>query len=872
MRYYFETFGGYFKDDPFVSLVCTRNIVFALFNSSPFSQLEKTDKEHHFIPKESFTDLDDSLFVDKYSFAVIHHRPDWFDNASSLLLTNFLKKHINICFCGHEHIDNLFINKFKDSDVVFLNSGCLFIKKSILYGSANCVILDDDGNITVRSFIYNKGDIRYRTADNNLQMIINKKVSSGFSDTYTITFKIQVDKDKHVNLKDVFETPYLYSNTSGNDDIDSLEGLVNFINEGNRIFIHGRSSSGKTILLNRLMLEFEDKKDILLLAADEITNNFTTCIENTYEKIYGRKLSFFDIKQRNTIILVDNIDKIDKLSKKEKFISFLFENFESFVVTSETKQKDFNNDEIKSIFGFTIQGFSLKQRNNFIEHICYSFNTLNSDDVELIKKAVSISLASCSLLDLTSPYLVFEITRKIIIDELYKQQNVSDAFSLIFINDVNNSIIECGRKEYLEDYLNVLSEIAFEVTQKQQSINFGFDLITRSIKKCKEEYKNIKLSNDEFISTFLDSGIICRVDADNYKISHNSVLSYLASRKICFDFKDGNNETVSGLYKNIEVGLNGDILLFVLYQLKETSVLFTIKNLLEEALNQYPEINLDTRNNPILRMKEDYGPETKQQAENKKEFIDRLDAEEKKKIEQAEKKEESALDKTNDDDLFIKTIQRALKLIEILSKAVGGFKSELKHTKRFELAHCAISSLLRVFFAIFDVSEKDAKSLHDYFEEFKEEKTRVAKNSGKREKEVAALFEGFNFENFMYDIMTTNLLNDMSYIAKVMSSNVSFEVIKELNSEDNPFCFKLFQLISYQQSGVHKQIFINSLRDINEQRDGFIGNKLLTNRVVRVFTITNSLNNSELSQLSSACGLKRQSLVLYQAKSLLKGK
>ena len=83
-------------------------------------------------------------------------------------------------------------------------------------------------------------------------------------------------------------------------------------------------------------------------------------------------------------------------------------------------------------------------------------------------------------------------------------------------------------------------------------------------------------------------------------------------------------------------------------------------------------------------------------AENKQEFIDRLDSEEKKQIKEIESNEQQALKENNQNDIFIKTIQRALKLIEILTKAVSGFKTELKHNKRTELAECAVSSLLRV--------------------------------------------------------------------------------------------------------------------------------------------------------------------------------
>lgn len=623
----------------------------------------------------------------------------------------------------------------------------------------------------------------------------------------------------------------------------------------------------KTILLKMVIKELEQKRKVVSLSPDEISNNFEYSFENAFCKIYGSHENFNNIREYKPILIVDNIDGIEPESKKDKFIDFIWKNFDSFLLTSATKQKDINNDKIKSISGYTINGFSLKQRNSLISKICACFNFADEENIEKIKTAVSISFASCSMLDLSSPYFVLEICNKIIVDELYKQQNVSDAFSLVFINDINNRIIQFGRKENLEDYLNVLSEISFEVCLHQKSIYFDFDLISRSIKKCKEDYKNIKLSVDEFSDVFLQSGLVQRIDSSNYKISHNSILAYLASRKVCTEYKDGNYEVISNLYKNVEIGLNGDILLFVLYQLKETAVLFKIKDLLDEALQSYEEINLNKKNNPILKMKKNYGPETKKQAESKKELIDRLDSSEKKNLKEIDSKEKKALDNKNDDDVFVKTIQRAFKLIEILSKAVAGFKTELKHEKRMILTKCAISSLLKVFYAIFDVSEKDAESLHNIFEDFKEEKARIAKKDGKDDKEIKALLSDFNYENFVYDIMTTNLLNDMTYISKVMISNVSFEVIKELENEENYFCYKLFQLIAFQQSGVMQSNFLNCLEEIKKHEKNSLGNLMLSNRVVRVFAITNYLNASEFNKLSSISGINKQRLLIYKAKA-----
>ena len=863
MRHYFEICGHSFGENRFISVEKYDNLSFVMINSAPFSCKEKKDKEHHFIPKDAFENLNYESLTDSYNFVLIHHRPDWFEYNSQQSLTDLIRKKANICFCGHEHIENAIGDKIYE-DIIWLNSGELYIKNKTLYGNVNAVLISDCGKISIRGFSYKRGDASYSSIFKEITSEMFYKQSNSFSANFNKQFFITLGDDKESNLSAIFEMPNLIG-TSKYDDINNFEELVDFLINGNRVFIYGRSNSGKTTLIKRIMKELELKQFVLHISHDEISNNFESVIENSFYKVYGYHKNFNDIKQLNPVMFVDGIDLVDTEARRNKFIDFVWVNFDSFLFCSSTKQSELNNNKIQSMSGYVIHGFSLKQRNSYISKICACFDTLSDDEIEKIKSAVEISFASCSLLDLTNPYFILEICIKIITDELYMQQNVSDAFSLIFINDINNRIIDYGKKENLEDYLNVLSEISFRVCHDQKSILFDSCVIDESVKKCKEDYKNIKISYNDFLNTFLQSRIMIKCDNDNYKICHNSVLAYLASRKICTEYKSGNFEILSELYKNVEVGINGDILLFVLYQLKETSVLFKIRDLLNDALSGYEEINLDTRNNPILRMKKDYGPETQRQAENKQEFIDRLDSEEKKQIKEIESNEQQALKENNQNDIFIKTIQRALKLIEILTKAVSGFKTELKHNKRTELAECAVSSLLRVFYAVFDVSEKDAEELHDIFEKFKEEKIRIAKHEGKNEKAIESFVSEFSFENFVYDIMTTNLLNDMSYLAKVMISNVSIEVIKQLNSTNNWFCYKLFQLIAFQQSGALQTNFIRCLEEIMKENK-FIGNTEIVRRVVRVFSITNSIKSNDLDRLSAISGIKKKQLLLYNTK------
>lgn len=244
MGQFYNKFPSLFESDKYISLHLFDNLSFVLINSSPFSMKERKDKEHHFIPKSSFDNLNYDSLTNCLNFALIHHRPDWFEYETASQLNSFLTEKINICFCGHEHIENYMVDKYH-KNLIYLNSGELTISNNKLFGSTNVVLIKEDKLATIRAYSYKKGDTEYSvdTFDSDVELL--RKQFCGYSQSFKDLFKIDINKDLVVDLSDIFVMPYLFSSSKNEDDIDDINKLLSALENGNRIFIYGRPSSGK---------------------------------------------------------------------------------------------------------------------------------------------------------------------------------------------------------------------------------------------------------------------------------------------------------------------------------------------------------------------------------------------------------------------------------------------------------------------------------------------------------------------------------------------------------------------------------------------------------------------------------------------------
>lgn len=837
-------------------------------NTCPFSSKEKVDEGNHFMPARYYEMLDVFMPTQNgYSILVMHHRPEWFEDVFQKKLLDFIMMNVGICFHGHDHqLKNINIES-NNKMTRFIGCGEMKIINNKLIGSFNVVSVDSsDFSCVVTAYNYDSNYKSFIPLERNYSIKPNKKifnVTNTFNDSMSITYK----KDK-IDLDKLFVMPFLRANSGkiNNDDIKNFDELVNCIERDKHIIITGGSNTGKSSLLAKLFRYYLSHGFVpLLIRGKEVSSNdIHKILKTTFEDTYGDDKALYNLYQNmpseKKVFVFDDFDYISS-GVQQTWLKYL-ENKAQFYVLSTSD--DLFNKKIMDLsdgcYTYTCCGLTIKQREEYIRRICMYMNVDEDYEIEKIIKAVSIATSGCSLLDITDPSLMFYLVVKIIEDKSYLEQNVADAFSIVYEHNINDALSSAGDREKLDDYHLLLQQIAYSIVTKKNSLVFDFNEFNESYLKIREEYGNISIDVNEAISVFINSQILKKVENNKYKFDHNSLISYFASSI----FIDQNNmhkyDEINKLVNSINYGLNSEILLFIIYRTHSLELLRSVVTTLEKMVDGVEEINLQKKNNPFLAKTIKYTPEKEGQAETKKQLVDRLDKSEKKAISSIKKKEDSVL--SNNDEAFIAKVKSITKLIEMIAKSCAGFKTILKKPERIQYMNIATSSVLKLVHMIFIISDNEANEIIDSFEKEKSDVIDKLKEKDPNDPRIRKI-DKLKFEEYAYDLITTYVLNIMTFLSRLMITDKSKNFINNVYNEDNYFCYKLYQLICYETDS-DKTNFLKCLIDIYESKNVRIENKYLAGRVVRMFVIHNRPSNSELDKISHITNIEKKNLLLYR--------
>lgn len=281
---------------------------------------------------------------------------------------------------------------------------------------------------------------------------------------------------------------------------------------------------------------------------------------------------------------------------------------------------------------------------------------------------------------------------------------------------------------------------------------------------------------------------------------------------------------------------------------------YEIQDTLSKLLKGIEPLNFEKKNNPILKLNTKLLPESKKQAESRKDFYKRIHEAESKAIITAEDKE-SKMSKANyekENDPVLKV----LKLIEISCKVIAGFPNEIEADDRTLLLDYTLTASLKIVNMIFQFeSEKEIRDIEKSFKISKEKICKELREKGTNEREIKKI-EDLDIVHAFYSILTTFLLNLETSMSRIAVSKVSMPIISNL--DNNNFALLLFKLISYEETSNFKG-FLNciSLIKKNNNKEQI----LLSQRVVRMYLIRNDVKPDDLRLLADTCGINRIQLL-----------
>lgn len=841
---------------------------FVLVNSAPFSMLGSNDKDkgiHYLLPSNYPIHGDPQKGKTTVEILVSHHRPDWFAYIAKSALEDFENTIATFGFYGHEHTceaRDVRID-FEETPTIISKGGELIVNSGILTGSFAAYYVNDDCNCCeIFKFVYvnkkNKFTRRYFKKENlktNTPLLIK--------DSFISNIINPLLKDD-VCERDVFVMPLLKA-SGKQENINDFQSFLDHIEKQHKVYLFGNSNCGKSILLHRLFEYFKnDRWCIYLDVKSEYPNNIETAIKNVFNEEYRSASNVYDdfieSPLDEKIILIDNFDYVEKDYKKNEILDYLGEKFGIIIVSSIQKNESLSN-LIKRYFQenetFIICGFSIKQRIEFYKKYLKQKSIINENELSVITNAIETSISTCSVLDTSDPSYLLPLISQIYNNKLYLERDTQNAFTIIFEHSLRSAILNASNGESLDDCISVIQLLALRIVFVKEESSFDFTDISKCVKERRKDFTHIRLTDEDILKILVDSKLVYK-EGNGYRFERNSYLAYFASLEIIRLFQSGKTDYFNKVVDNIVYGINGDIFVFVVYQLKTINVFFGIHDTLDQLLNKFEEINFETKNNPILKLNKKLVPETKRQAENKKALYERLDAENRRRIESARENEKKAFDVEEDKE--INAINKIAKLIEISCKVIAGFPNEIDSETRHLFLDKTISASLKIMNLLFSFSsEEEIKQVEEDFNNAKRQWINNAKENSVSERIIKQV-EDIDIVHAFYDMLITFVLNIETTMSNIISSRASLPIINKL--DDDAFFKKMFKIITYAETGKF-DAFCNQIKDFYKEAEKNKEKILIINRIVRVFAIKNGLNSAQCASISKITGIHQLKLLEF---------
>lgn len=317
----------------------------------------KSDKNNLIIGEKQIIEAKNFIKDTDIKIAVFHHPMDWLMELESKIIEPILTSEYNLVFNGHVHsADTRFINNFYGNVFVSIGSGTL--SQGIRSDNGECrpgfTLLDydlDDSTIMCKYRRYNHNQKKFVTNSDkgNDGISVFKMPSTDeirrYNQKRTILNALKVEKINELNehlitygtetispqkitelfvLPDIYDIPFVDDQSQKYEifDLDSL------LMSSDNVVIFGKKESGKTILIDRLMIELvmNDKFDRLPVFIDyeEIKNRELISFVRQYFLIDNELAKSF-LEDNKIILFIDNIsfapEDIVKFKKISEFMS-----------------------------------------------------------------------------------------------------------------------------------------------------------------------------------------------------------------------------------------------------------------------------------------------------------------------------------------------------------------------------------------------------------------------------------------------------------------------------------------------------------------------------------------------------------------------
>lgn len=821
------------------------NIQINLINTTPFSTLKPDNKELHYLPDKYLYELikKDSA---ELAISIMHHSTEWFHHKTKISLEMRLNADTDIVFQGHDHQ----VSGTQNNNMVIFKGG-EFSGEITHKSTFSIVVLNTENlDLTNAIFEWDETNAMFCKVGKEEKCKIRSKSAKLYPKPEFIESLLKDDNNISSNVLDYFVFPKLQHdkrNTHDEGEIISEQELWENIANQKTINICGRDGNGKSTLLKHLYIQCLSRQMLPLFLDRETTSKkaIAKSIKSLFQEQYGEDEFLFnryeqaDIKKK--ILFVDDLDFIKHQTAREKLISEAQKHVGNIVFSTQVKFEINLSNATKDLllreneyYCLKIDDFYKEKRTELIKKVCDVTNPTNNQLVDYVVQVVDRLVSKRNGLFELSPSSIVEYIK------FFLKRDIDDCkgeavYNIVFETNLRNAIISNASENKVDSIMTALEEIAFMMHVKgSESVSLA-DIVLL-IDTYNREY-DISISIEDCLRTAQNGKIIKKSNENNhYEFYNRNYLAYFIAKRLnkLIEKNGFNIPELKEIFDNICYGINDNILLFLSFLRDNTAFALNLCGLLDDIVNEYEELNFDSKNiRFIARMKE---IEVAPPSLAEKKHIEQLSEEQERQVRNQEEQQQIqymsiyeyriSAKKTFEDSIIC-----ALKYLEVISKSLISHYTTLNREEKEKIITRMYSAPNKILFALF-------KPWDDNYNELVSEIKQLTDNKHSKE----------DVEKF---ITRSAIGICLSIYDKIAFYGVNSETLKLLNVKSyyKSSNHKIANLIM-EENGGRTDIFIDkAISLIDDENDSFITN--LVQLIARKHILTYDINHAMLDRMTS---------------------
>lgn len=709
-----------------------KSIRLNMINTAAFSSLDE-DQGLHYLPK---VDLDllgsdsDSDFV----FTVMHHPHHWFCWRMKKELEKIIYEKSDVIYVGHEHYSSEMDVSSHSASVRIYAGGELSNRgnwdKSEFYGA----ILDTESrSYEISHFTWDtKAAIYIKRDSHNSILSKNRMNNNGISPKKEYISALMQDTKYMIcdDVSDYYVFPLMEEIVSTDRrigrEISDSEKFISEIEDKKKIFIVGRSDTGKTILVRQLYKIMAERRYILYIPACDIKGGkYEQIIRNAFEDAYSSDYAEYEkFKQRdigNKAIIVEDVDEIDS-SIYEAFLKYLDNEFEIIIQTSrkavelDIKERIRQSALLEPYTIYRISPFYADKRKELVTNIVKLLVNQGEDAQARIVSLLCDALSKQKNLFTMDPDFIVQFAKYYCSNIGETIQNDGSIFSKVFESNIVSLLKPNALRLSVDKILIILDKIAYQM-HVTKNYPMSQDDICTVIKQYNEDFDS-EVDYVDFIGILLKSRIFAK-DGLKYAFTERNYLAYFVAREIkrrCLEEQD--YEEFNHVLDFACFNINADILLFVTYITDNLNIIKMIMDKAEKYSERWNEFSVSPICIPYLSDTNQLIVTKVEEGDRQKAEIDAVEQEKQQEKTKAMVSRTMPVYNYDEDDLtLMEEMIRAMSLTIILARTLPSFEHMMKKPDKEKCVQLIYSLPLKIF-NVWAVQVEEAKT--DLIEEIKE--------------------------------------------------------------------------------------------------------------------------------------------------------